>query len=572
MSEKKSIRARIQRFGSHLSSMIMPNIGAFIAWGILTAIAVPTEIGMLEAFVDPMVFYLLPLLIAFAGGRMIHDFRGGVVGATAAMGVIVAADIPMFIGAMIMGPLGGYVIKKFDQVMDGKVRPGFEMLINNFSAGIIGALLAIIGSLAVGPVVQGFTVALGAGVDAMISIGALPLVSLFIEPAKILFLNNAINHGIISPLATSQVYEYGQSMLFMLEANPGPGIGILLAFMIFGKGAAKASSYGAGVIHFFGGIHEIYFPYVLMKPLLIVAVIAGGMSGVFMVQLFDVGLTSVPAPGSIIMILAFAASGSHLGAIISVLVAAAVTFAIAAPILKFDRKGEVENIEEAQAKVAAMKSGKNNEATQAEPEANQFSQVSTIIFACDAGMGSSAMGASIMKDRVKKAGIEGVDVSNTSISNIPEHADLVITHKDLTTRAKEQHPNAIHVSVDNFMNSPRYKEIIDKLQGNEYEVVQESDAVDDKEINKVIFACDAGMGSSAMGASILKDKFKKAGLTEIHVSNTSISNIPSDADLVITHKDLTTRAKEQQPNAEHISVDNFLNSPRYTELVERLKN
>ncbi|SDI91115.1 PTS mannitol-specific transporter subunit IIBC [Natribacillus halophilus] len=568
MSDKKSVRARVQRFGSNLSSMIMPNIGAFIAWGILTAIAVPTEIGMLEAFVDPMVMYLLPLLIAFAGGRMLHDFRGGVVGATAAMGVIVAADIPMFIGAMVMGPLGGYVIKKFDQAIEDKTPTGFEMLVNNFSAGIIGAILALIGSIGIGPVVQGVTAALGAGVDAMIAIGALPLVSIFIEPAKILFLNNAINHGIISPIATSQVAEFGESMLFMLEANPGPGIGILIAFMIFGKGAAKASSYGAGIIQFFGGIHELYFPYVLMKPLLIVALIAGGMSGVFMVTLLEVGLTSVPAPGSIFLILAFASSGSHLGVILAVLVAAAVSFAIAAPILKFDRKGKEENIEEAQTKMEDMK-GEKDAISVTAPEQKNYNDISSIIFACDAGMGSSAMGASIMKDRIKKAGIEGVEITNTSISNIPESADLVITHKDLTTRAKEQKPDAIHVSVENFMNSPHYNEIIEGLTSDEQE--EEHTSTVEKEINKVVFACDAGMGSSAMGASLLKDKFKKAGLTGIQVSNTAISEIPDDADLVITHKDLTDRAREQKPDAEHMSVDNFLNSPKYGDLVERLQ-
>ncbi|QDI91419.1 PTS mannitol transporter subunit IICBA [Salicibibacter halophilus] len=567
MSEKASVRARVQRFGSNLSSMIMPNIGAFIAWGLLTAVALSFELETLEVFVDPMVMYLLPLLIAFAGGRMIHDFRGGVVGATAAMGVIVVADMPMFIGAMVMGPLGGFAIKKFDKVVEDKIRPGFEMLVNNFSSGIIGATLAVIAATAVGPIVEGLTVALGAGVDAMISIGALPLVSIFIEPAKILFLNNAINHGIISPIASSQVAEYGESMLFMLEANPGPGIGVLLAFMIFGKGAAKASSYGAGIIHFFGGIHELYFPYVLMKPLLIVALIAGGMSGVFMVTLFEVGLTSVPAPGSIFLILAFASSGSHLGALLSVFVAAAVTFAIAAPILKFDRKGQEENIEEAKAKMGEMKGEKSSDSNVKTEKS--YEDVTRIIFACDAGMGSSAMGASIMKDRVKKAKIENVEVSNTSISNIPDHADLIITHKDLTIRAKEQKPDAIHVSVDNFMNSPRYNEIIEKMTGGE--TSERESETEENGINKVIFSCDAGMGSSAMGASILKDKFKKAGLTDIHVTNTAISSIPEDADLVITHKDLTDRAKVQKPDAEHISVDNFLNSPKIDDLVDRLK-
>lgn len=552
----------------------MPNIGAFIAWGILTAIAVPTGLDLFQNFVDPMILYLLPLLIAFTGGRMIHDFRGGVVGATAVMGVIVAADIPMFIGAMIMGPLGGYAVKKFDQFMDGRIPQGFEMLVNNFSAGIIGAVLALFGSVAVGPLVAGFTNVLELGVDAIISIGALPLVSLFIEPAKILFLNNAINHGVIGPIAAGQAAETGKSILYLLEANPGPGMGILLAFMIFGKGAARGSSYGAGIIHFFGGIHEIYFPYVLMKPLLIIAAIFGGMGGIFTLTIFEAGLVSVPSPGSVISILLLTASGSYVGVILSILVATAISFAIASLILKFDRKGEEENLEEAQAKMQDMKGKKSSAiATVNNPEAGQnaYANVSTIIFACDAGMGSSAMGASIMKDRVKKAGVEDVSVSNTSISNIPDNADLVITHKDLTDRAKQKRPNAIHVSVDNFMNSPRYNEIIEELQSAKAEPTETEEHAKAENVEKIIFACDAGMGSSAMGASLLKDKFKKAGITGISVTNTAISSIPSDADIVITHKDLTDRAKQKLPNAEHISVENFMNSPRYQELIERLK-
>ncbi|WP_059105852.1 PTS mannitol-specific transporter subunit IIBC [Shouchella shacheensis] len=571
--EKKSIRSRVQKFGSHLSGMIMPNIGAFIAWGMLTAIAVPSEIELFTAFVDPMVLYLLPLLIAFSGGRMIHDFRGGVVGATAAMGVIVAADIPMFIGAMIMGPLGGWLIKKFDQAVEGKVKQGFEMLVNNFSAGILGALLALFGSLAIGPLVTVFTEILEAGVQLMVNWGALPLVSIFIEPGKVLFLNNAINHGIISPIASGQIAEQGKSILFLLEANPGPGFGILLAYMVFGKGASRASSYGAGLIHFVGGIHEIYFPYVLMKPMLIIAAILGGMSGIFTLALFDAGLVSVPSPGSIISILLLTATDSYLGVILSVLMATTVSFIVASLIMKLDRRGDSEDIAEATEKMQSMKGKRTSVASNsagATEKTSSYADVSKIIFACDAGMGSSAMGASIMKDRVKKAEIHDVNVSNTSISNIPDDTDLIITHKDLTDRAKQKKPEAIHVSVDNFMNSPRYNEIIEGLKGNEEKAGAVTEARPEN-IDTIVFACDAGMGSSAMGASLLKDKLKKAEIADIHVSNTAINSLPEGADIIITHKDLTDRAKEKRPDAEHISVENFLNSPKYNELINRLK-
>ncbi|WYP25680.1 PTS mannitol-specific transporter subunit IIBC [Alkalihalobacillus sp. FSL W8-0930] len=590
MAEKTSIRSKVQKFGSNLSSMIMPNIGAFIAWGIITAISAGVisyygegssqaeSISFLNTMVGPMITYLLPLLIAFTGGRMIHDFRGGVVGATAAMGVIAATDVPMFIGAMIMGPLGGYLIKKVDQALDGKVRQGFEMLVNNFSAGILAAILACFGSLAVAPLVSGLTTVMGLGAQAIIERNLLPLASIFIEPAKVMFLNNAINHGILTPISIEQVRETGKSIFYLLEANPGPGFGVLLAFMIFGKGASKASSYGAGVIHFFGGIHEIYFPYVLMKPLMFLAVIFGGMTGVFVFDLLNVGLVSPASPGSIIPIFALAYPGDRLSVLLGVLAATAVSFAIASLILKLDRKGE-DDIAEATGKMEAMKGKKSSvsssltasEAT--EGHTNSYAHVNKIVFACDAGMGSSAMGASIMRDRVKKANLD-TEVTNTSISNIPDDADLVITHKDLTDRAKTKKGDAIHVSVDNFMNSPRYNEIIEELKNSHGETAETSEVSTGQkakeDIQKIIFACDAGMGSSAMGASILKNKVKKANL-DVAVSNTSISNIPDDADVVVTHKDLTERAKTKQPNAEHISVENFMNSPKYDELIDRLK-
>ncbi|MFD1427361.1 PTS system mannitol-specific IIC component [Kroppenstedtia sanguinis] len=469
MAEKRNIRAQIQRYGSNLSSMIIPNLGAFIAWGLLTAIAIPTELELFNNFIDPMLHYLLPLLIAFSGGRMLHDFRGGVVGATATMGVIVATDIPMFIGAMIMGPLGGWAIKKFDQWVDGKIRAGFEMLVNNFSAGIIGALLGLFGSVAIGPLVAGLTSMMELGVNTIVGWGLLPLVSILIEPAKVMFLNNAIGQGILNPIASGQVAETGKSFLFLLEANPGPGLGILLAFMVFGKGTSKASAYGAGLIHFIGGIHEIYFPYVLMKPALIIAAILGGMSGIYMMTLFDAGLVSVASPGSIIPILLLTASDSYLGVILSVLLATIVSFVIASLILKMDRKG-TEDIGEASEKMESLKGKRSSVAshfastTEVEKaEVVSYEHVKRIVFACDAGMGSSAMGASLLKNKLKKAERTDIDVKNIAISNLPTDAQIIFTHKDLTERAQEKQPDAIHVSVDNFLSSPRYDEVVERL-------------------------------------------------------------------------------------------------------------
>jgi len=462
------VRTKIQRFGSYLSGMIMPNIGAFIAWGFITALFIPTGWIPNEAFaelVGPMITFLLPLLIGYTGGKMIYDVRGGVVGATATMGVIVGSDIPMFLGAMLMGPLGGYLIKKFDQLIHGRVKQGFEMLVNNFSAGIIGGLLTLVAFKVIGPIVLGLNEALAAGVEAIVSLKLLPLANVFIEPAKVLFLNNAINHGILSPLGIEQATETGKSILFLLETNPGSGLGILLAYWLFGRGTAKQSAPGAVIIHFLGGIHEIYFPYILMKPILILAAIAGGVSGVLTFSLLNTGLIAVPSPGSIFALLAMAPKGNHFGVLAGVLVAAAVSFLVASIFLKASKNNEEEDLNQAAEKMEQLKGKKSSvkDALQ-QKESTISSDVKKIVFACDAGMGSSAMGASILRNKVQKANLN-IEVTNTAINQIPNDADIVITHQNLTDRAKEKLPNAYHVSVENFLNSPKYDELMETLKG-----------------------------------------------------------------------------------------------------------
>ena len=473
--QKPDIKVKIQRFGSFLSGMIMPNIGAFIAWGLITALFIPTgwiPNASFAELVDPILYYLLPILIGFTGGRLVYDIRGGVVGATLTMGVIVGADIPMFLGAMIVGPLGGWVIKKFDKLIEGKVKSGFEMLVNNFSAGIIGGALTLVAYKGIGPLVEMLNKFLASGVQAIVDANLLPVASIFVEPGKILFLNNAINHGVLSPIGIEQSSEVGKSILFLLESNPGPGLGILLAYMVFGKGMAKQTASGAGIIHFFGGIHEIYFPYVLMRPFLLVAAIAGGAAGVFTFQLLGAGLVAAASPGSIFAIFALTPRGGYISVIAGVLVATAVSFIIASFILKTGKQTEDEDeLTKAAEKTSALK-GKESRAAdlieqpvvEEETVEVSFGNVKSIIFACDAGMGSSAMGAGILRNKVKKAELD-IAVSNMAIANLPADAKVVITHKDLTERAKEKVPTAHHISVENFLNSPKYDELIEKLKG-----------------------------------------------------------------------------------------------------------
>jgi PTS system mannitol-specific IIC component len=347
------LRVGVQKFGTFLSGMVMPNIAAFIAWGLITAFFIPTgwtpslgapvEDGGLNflALVGPMIVNLLPLLIANTGGRLVYGARGGVVASIATMGVIVGTSIPQFMGAMIVGPIAAWIMKKVDSIWEGKIKAGFEMLVDNFSAGIVGGALALVAFLGMSPIVTAISDTLGKAVEWLVSTGFLPGASLLIEPAKVLFLNNAINHGVLTPLGTTAAAESGKSILFLLEANPGPGLGILAAFALFGVGLSKASAPGAILIHFFGGIHEVYFPYILMKPALIVAAIAGGATGVATNMIFGSGLRAPASPGSIVAVLIQTASDSYLGVILSVVLSATVSFLIAGVIIRATRSRDL---------------------------------------------------------------------------------------------------------------------------------------------------------------------------------------------------------------------------------------
>ncbi|WP_421266917.1 PTS mannitol transporter subunit IICBA [Aeromonas veronii] len=459
-------KVKIQNFGRFLSNMVMPNIGAFIAWGFITALFIPTgwlPNDTLAKLVGPMITYLLPLLIGYTGGKLMGGERGGVVGAITTMGVIVGTDIPMFMGAMMVGPLGGWAIKHFDKAMDGRVKSGFEMLVNNFSAGLIGMLLAILAFFVIGPFVKVLSGLLAGGVGFLVENHMLPLTSIFVEPAKILFLNNAINHGIFSPLGIQQATEHGSSIFFLIEANPGPGMGVLLAYMVFGRGAAKQSAAGASIIHFFGGIHEIYFPYVLMNPRLILAVIAGGMTGVFTLTLFNAGLVSPASPGSIFAVLLMTPKASLIGVALSIISATLVSFLVAAVFVRAQQPeaDEADALGEATRKMKAMKGGKSETAAAKKP-GGELMAVRNIVVACDAGMGSSAMGAGMLRKRVQAAGLD-ISVTNRAIDQLDDQVDWVITHKDLTERARRHAPNAHHISLTNFLDNGLYQELVQSL-------------------------------------------------------------------------------------------------------------
>ncbi len=429
--------------------MVMPNIGAFIAWGLITAMFIPggwLPNEHLAKMVSPMLKYLLPTLIAFTAGKNVSGYRGGVAGAVAAMGVIIGTDTPMFLGAMIMGPIAGWCVKKFDNLVKGKVGAGFEMLVDNFSLGIIAMLLAITGYLLIGGVVEGLSNALGSGVNWMLKHKLNPLLSLIVDPAKVVFLNNAVNHGIMTPLGIQQAAEMGHSMLFLVDPNPGPGLGILLACWVFGKGMTKQSAPGAAVIQLFGGIHEIYFPYVLARPLLLLPVIIGNICALSFFTLTDFGLVAPASPGSLISIILMSPRGRTLIGILGVFIATAISFMLSIPIIKArpDFQGENEN------------APTTEDGASLKPLPGTIRK---IVFACDAGMGSSALGATRFKARLMKNGLGSITCTNSAVDSIPDDADIVVCQSNLADRV---HGHEV-VRITNFISDPALDSLLARL-------------------------------------------------------------------------------------------------------------
>ncbi len=464
--QKKNMRSKVQAFGGFLTGMVIPNMGAFIAWGFITALFIPTGWIPNEYFaklVGPMITYMLPLLLAYTGGKLVAGERGGVAGAIGTFGLIIGSNIPMFLGAMVMGPLSAYLIKKFDALIENKIPVGFEMVINNFSLGILGLLLSLLSYSIIGPVILQANNAVTILIEGLIKTGFLPILSLINEPAKVLFLNNVIDQGIYYPLGMQAALKAGKSIYFTVASNPGAGLGLLLAYSLFGKGASKKTAPGAIIIHFLGGIQEIYFPYVLMKPILIVSMILGSASGILTFSIFNAGLVAGPSPGSIFAYLALTPKGNFIGIIAGVLVAAAVSFVITSFILK-SSKGEEEGFEETVKKSKEMKKeGKDllNSVLEQGNTANN-APIKLVVFACDAGLGSSAMGANAFKKRVEKEGLS-VAVKNYAIEKVPQEADVIVTHKSLLDRTRLKWPNKRVVTIENFMKDSSIDELLAEL-------------------------------------------------------------------------------------------------------------
>lgn len=474
MERKTGVLDRIRKFGGHMSGMVMPNLGAFVGWGLLAALFIPTgwlPNERLNEMVGPMLNYLLPLLIGYTAGYNIHGQRGGVIGAFTTMGVIVGSDITMFSGAMIMGPLSSWLLRKFDRAVEGKIKPGFEMLINNFSLGIIGFALAIAGYLVIGPVVNTIIAFLTAGINFLIAKKLIPLLAVFMCPAQVLFLNNAVNHGIISPIAFAQAQEAGKSLMFLLDSNCGPLLGTLCSIAAFGKGKAKETAPMAMFIAGIAGIGEVYFPFILANPIMIFATMGGLATSLLLLVVLGGGLVGMPSPGSLINI----AIMTPKDAAVANFIAIAAGFVVALLIGAFILKTVGSPNEEADLSVAGVDMGTKNPKLKEKSGTHRISAggaIRYIVVACDSGMGSSAMGASVLKNRLQKEGYKDIKVKNSSASQIDPDADMIITLEGLIERAKISIDNEgkEFLAINNFLKEADYDralEVIEKRNGTE---------------------------------------------------------------------------------------------------------
>lgn len=474
-------RLTVQKFGGFLAGMVLPNIGAFIAWGLLTALFLDSgwlPNKELATLIKPILQYMLPLIIAYTGGKMVYGQRGSVAGVVAASGAIFGTDLPMFMGAMILGPLGGIAIKYVDRLLENRIPTGFEMLVNNFSIGILGVLMIVCSFYVIGPSVQWLTQAANAQVDAIIAAGAMPLLAVIIEPAKVLFLNNAIDQGIFVPLGAAEILEKGgKTIYYMLVSSPAPGAGVLLAYWFFGKGESKEAAPSTLLIQFIGGIHEVYFPYVLMNPLMFLAVIAGGIAQIFVWVLLHAGLAGYPHPGSIVSFIIMLPKEGAISVLIGLLAGIVASCVVASLILKFTKMTGNEDIKlnDDFSKMLGVPVEKNNKNTEImenkvvvteEDITYKTSEINKIIFACDAGVGSSVMGSGILKKKIKNAGYD-IEVTHSAVDQVPKDTKVIVTQQNLEMRAKVAAPNAVIYTVKNFINDPTYERLLKDLkEGN----------------------------------------------------------------------------------------------------------
>lgn len=449
----------VNKILDRMSKIIIQSIPFFILLGFLSLFNERNY--FLFQLKETLRNYIIPVIICYNSGKEFHEKYGGIVSVIIISSFLINGSLQSFIEPIIIGFSFGYFTKKYFQLTEKIKLPGFEMLINNLSLGLLSLVFSYFVYKGI-PYYKLFQDSIQLGLkDLVFNNRFIPFLSILIEPGKIFFMNNFINHGLLTPLGYSEVKEAGKSIFFLLETNPGPGLGILIYYYIVNKKEKNINKIKEVrtnfYIHFIGGIHEVYFPYVLKNIKLIFALIAGAFVGNFIFLNFNLGLVGLASPGSIILLMLLAPLESKLLVLFGVISSSIVTFGLA---YIFDNKKDGENIMEE----------KQQEDLYFSPK-----EKLRICVACDAGMGSSAMGATLFRKKLEKEKIKNIEVFNSSIDNVPENVNVIVVHSQLFERLKVDKEGKNIYIIEDFMDGAFYDNLVKKIK----EKFEEKEAVEE---------------------------------------------------------------------------------------------
>ncbi|MDW2800210.1 protein-N(pi)-phosphohistidine--sugar phosphotransferase [Clostridium boliviensis] len=392
---------------------------------------------------------VIPVFMGYKAGTMCGGEVGGLAGTLAASVVVMAEPVSAMILSVTAGGVAGFLCKKGLDRIKNWIPSGFEMLFSNLYLASLGLLAGGAAYVLLIPEAEWMLGFLGNGLSLMIDRGIIPFISFVVEPLKIIFFNNWINHGIFLPLGLEQLKTQGSSILFLLETNPGPGFGILLAYTLANRNIRKPMV-SSLIIQFLGGIHEVYFPYILSDIRLLAGAIAGSIAGNYCFMVTGSGLLGPASPGSIITILIMADKKHWLGIVMGISISAAVSCFLSCLILS-GRRREPAIDKDKEQKVEEMPVKRMEHAK--------------IYFVCDVGLGSSAMASAIFKKKLRLEGLTGIEVFHVSVDRIPADADAIVCQKNFARSLPEI--NIPCFTVDNLTDMSGYKELLNWLMGGE---------------------------------------------------------------------------------------------------------
>lgn len=463
MNESNNLKRLLSKGVKFYSSIIAANLPLFIMLGFISLAFSNSGLFPNEkmALVSQSCYsYLLPTILAYYAGKKIGGDSGAFTGAVCGLSISIFSAYTSFIASIFMGTLCGVLCRFLKEKIKFDKFTGFEMISKNIFFGAVGVITVSLKYFVFAPIFSYIDLFFANLIEYLTDVKTLPITTSIIETLKVFSLNNSINHGFLIPAGVENTANFGKSVFFLLETNPGPGLGILLALYILNKDRRKYFA-SCMTVQAIGGIHEIYFPIILSNLKLLIALILGAMSGNLVFYLLHVGARGAISPGSIITIFLMCSPSDWLAILLGIATSAVVSCISACLILEFDahKSKEIESDDNTSERIE----------TTSEPLFNlpDFGYVEDIVFVCDAGIGSSVMAASMFKKILIENGLGGISVSSSPVDEIPEDADLLICQKIISTKARDYNEYATIIEVENFMDSNMYKAIIEKIKNND---------------------------------------------------------------------------------------------------------